>query len=438
MTLLRHRPNCQRLNRRAFLRVGSAGLLGLSLADLLRSESLARPGDQDRGRATGVILIWLGGGPSTIDMWDMKPDAPPEIRGAFRLIATRVGGLQVCEHLPHLAQVMDRVTLVRSLHHAVNDHLVGTSYVMTGNRPSASTDFPSLGSLAARMLPAKPGVPPYLRLGTGVFSDRPGFLGAAYGPFVVAGGAAGLGGRLEGLSLPEEFSLAELEDRERLRQALERSFRRLDRTEIPSRLNRFQQQALDILRSDRVAGALELDQEPKESRRRYGPTPLGRGALAARRLIEAGVRFVTLALGGVWDTHSKCFPALKDNLLPELDQALSALIGDLDERGLLRQTVVYCVGEFGRTPRINDSVGRDHWPQSMAAILAGGGFKAGYVHGRTDRFGREPDTDPCIPEDVSATIFDRLGIGPETKLPLPSGREVPLFPGGAPISQLCG
>jgi uncharacterized protein (DUF1501 family) len=207
---------------------------------------------------------------------------------------------------------------------------------------------------------------------------------------------------------------------------------------MPSGFHRDPQLALVILRAVRVAGALEVDREPQESRRRYGPTPLGRGALAARRLIEAGVRFVTLAVSGLWDTHTNCFAVLSEKLLPDLDQALSALVGDLEERGLLPQTIVYCVGEFGRTPRINDAVGRDHWPQSMAAILAGGGYKAGYVHGRTDRLGREPDADPCIPEDLSATIFDRLGIGPDTKLPLPSGREVPLFPGGAPISQLCG
>jgi hypothetical protein len=421
------------------LRVGTAGLLGITLADVLHLESLAGPRSRDRGRATGVILVWLGGGPSTIDMWDMMPDAPSEIRGAFRPIATRVSGLQVCEHLPRLAQVMDRVTLVRSLHHGISDHVVSKTYVVTGNRPSPTTDFPSLGSLAARMLAAEPGVPPYLKVGEGEsrFGDGPGFLGAAYGPFVVAHGRAGFGQRLEGLSLPEGFSVRELEDRGRLRQAFEKSFRSLDRTELPARLNRFQQQALDILRSDRVAGALEVDREPAVARERYGPTPFGRGALASRRLIEAGVRFVTLSVSSLWDTHDQCFAKLSEKLLPDLDQALSALVSDLEERGLLRQTVVYCVGEFGRTPRINDTVGRDHWPQSMAAVLAGGGFRAGYVHGRTDRLGREPDVDPCAPEDGSATIFDRLGIGPATKLPLAGGREVPLFPGGVVVPQLC-
>jgi Protein of unknown function (DUF1501) len=424
-------------SRREFLSIGSAGLLGLGLADVLRLEAAAparRP-----GRATGVILVWLGGGPSTIDMWDLKPEAPAEIRGDFRPIVTNVPGLRICEHLPRLARVMHRATLVRSLHHAINAHDVGSQYLVTGNLPSTSVEHPSLGSAAARLLPGVPGVPPYFSILSGgrISGDGAGFLGASFGPFVVNGVPGNGRRRPAGLSLPDGFTLRELEDRDRLRRRFEEGFRALDHTELPARLDKYQRSALDLLRSDKVGQALDVGREPAEARGRYGDSAMGRGALAARRLIEAGVRFVTLALSNGWDTHVRNFPALREELLPPLDQTLSALLTDLAERGLLGQTIVYCVGEFGRTPKINEKDGRDHWPGAMAALLAGGGLRPGYVHGRTDRIGSEPDGDGCTPEDVAATLFERLGIGPARKVPMPGGREVALFPGGKVLHQLC-
>jgi hypothetical protein len=421
------------------LTIGSAGLLGLGLADVLRLEAAGPPRHSRQAGATAMILVWLGGGPSTIDMWDLKPDAPVEIRGDFRPVATSVTGLRICEHMPKLARVMHRATLVRSLHHGINDHAVGSRYMVTGNLPSTSVEYPSLGSIAARMLPAVPGVPPYLSLGEQGFlqgNQGPGFLGVSYGPFVVNGVPGNGRQRLPGVSLPAGFTLRELEDRDRLRRRFEEGFRALDRSELPARLDKYQQIALDLLRSDKVGEALDVGREPAEVRRRYGDGALARGALAARRLIEAGTRFVTLSLGNEWDTHERNFPTLRDQLLPPLDQALSALLTDLADRGLLKRTIVYCVGEFGRTPKINDKDGRDHWPGSMAALLAGGGFRSGSVYGSTDRVGGEPDSDGCTPEDVSATIFDRLGVGPARKLPL-GGREVALFPGGKVLRQLC-
>jgi hypothetical protein len=324
-------------DRRAFLQVGAAGLFGLTLADSLRAEAgLARPAGK---RATGVILVFLPGGPSTIDMWDMKPEAPVEIGGEFRPVATSVPGVVVCEHLPRLAKVMDRVTVICSLHHVINDHGAGPRYVLSGRLPGPANP-PALGALAAALLPAKLGVPAAVTLKAwSELETEPGRLGGAYRPLKIdlSGGPGTVRPLLpEGLSLPDTLPVAELEDRERLRRQLDRSLARLDRTEVPARLDRFQQQALDILRSDKVRRALDVSTEPLSVRKAYGlaepafvggaSAVLARALLAARRLIEAGARFVTVGAGGEspvaragWDTHERGFAALRSALLPTLD-----------------------------------------------------------------------------------------------------------------------
>ena len=244
----------KRATRRGFLRIGTASLAGLTLADVLRHEALGGGGATTRARASGVIMVWLAGGPSTIDMWDLKPDAPDEIRGDFRPIATRLEGVSICEHLPLLAGIMNRVTLVRSLTHEINDHSVGSRYLMTGNRPSTSTEFPSLGSVASRMLPGQAGVPSYVSMAEArAPGEGSGFLGDSYNPFVVKVASSGGRQRFDQLSMPEGLSLRELEDRDHLRMRLEQAFRAQDRLELPRRLDTFQQQAMDILRSDKVA-----------------------------------------------------------------------------------------------------------------------------------------------------------------------------------------
>ncbi len=420
-------------DRRAFLRIGSAGLLGLTLPKMLQleGEGATRMTGGTHERATGVILIWLQGGPSTIDMWDMKPEAPEEVRGTFRPVATALPGVQVCEHLPRLAQILNRVTLVRSLHHVINDHGAGAKYVLTGRLPSATAEAPSLGSLAAALLPPADGIPAFITVGLGS-SIGAGQLGPAYGPLRVDLQAGPP--QLEGLTLPKIFPVAALEDRERLRRRLDQSLAELDSSGLPAELDRFQQQALDILRADKTRRALDVGAERPAVQAEYGYSTVGRGALAACRLIEAGARFVTLGTGD-WDTHgSSHFRNLRDELLPSLDQALSALITDLDRRGLLARTIVYCVGEFGRTPRLNVAGGRDHWPGSMATILAGGGFQRGYVHGATDRLGTEPRLNPCTPQDVAATIFHRLGFEPTHRLA--TLRDASVFPEGRVLKPL--
>lgn len=430
------RADCEGYHRRDFLKIGTAGLLGLGLADLLRLESTAAT--KSKRKATGVIMIWLAGGPSTIDMWDLKPDAPDSIRGEFQPIATSAKGVSICEHLPKTAKIMDRCTLVRSLYHSIPEHGVATRYVTTGNLPTPAMNYPSLGSLAAKVLPASGGVPSYVAFRGDqavAVGGGAGYLGAAYNPFEVEGDPQRGRLRVQGIGLPDGFSLNDLADRTKLRNAFDACFRALDKADLPASLDKFHQQALDILRSDKTRRAFELDREPAPLRDTYGRSSFGQSALAARRLIEAGARFVTVGMGG-WDTHAGNFNILRGQLLPRLDQALSALVSDLDQRGLLASTMVYCAGEFNRTPRINSSAGRDHWAQSMAVFLAGGGIAQGYAHGSTDARGMAPVSDACPPDDVSATIFHALGLEPNHEVRMPTGRPVAIFRQGKVIASL--
>jgi hypothetical protein len=283
-------------------------------------------------------------------------------------------------------------------------------------------------------------VPPFvsfgeIRSGTGGVG---GFLGTAFNPFVVEGAGGGKNGvyRARGIQLPTGFTLEELENREKLLKDFDSTFKELDRSaDLVDGYDTFHKQALEILRSDRTKKAFDLAQEKVDVRALYGETPFGQGALAARRLVEAGVRFVTLSLGG-WDTHGQNFQALSKRQLPPLDQTLSALIQDLADRGMLDRTIVYCAGEFGRTPKVNKNAGRDHWARSMAVVLAGGGFKRGYTHGTTDPQGMDAASEPCTPDDVSATIFHCLGIDPHLELTTASGRPVQLFREGKVVEKL--
>jgi hypothetical protein len=440
------RRDCEGFHRRDFLRFGVGGLFGLTLPEILRLEARAETKPSGTGsktqRARAVIQIWLAGGPSTIDMWDPKPNAPEGIRGEFKTISTKVPGVQVCEHLSRMAGLLDRVTVVRSLYHTIPSHGPATVFMTTGNKPTPALEYPSLGSLVARLLPAPPSVPPYVsftQLRSGAAGNA-GYLGPAYNPFTVEGGGGGRNGRsdlrVRDVSLPAGFSLQDLEDRNRLLEKLDRNFSSLDQsTAIVDGLDNFHRQALEILRSDKTMKAFDLSLEPTPTREKYGQTPFGQGALAARRLVEAGVRYITLSIGG-WDTHARNFDTLSKRLLPQLDQTLSALIQDLCDRGMIENTIVYCAGEFGRTPKINKGAGRDHWARSMAVVLAGGGFRSGYIHGGTDLQGTAPVSEPCTPDDISSTIFHRLGIDPSQELTTSTGRPVTLFRDGKVLEKL--
>jgi hypothetical protein len=436
----RCRTDCEGFHRRDFLKIGAAGVFGLSLPELLRLEA-ATPTDRGDRRAEAVILVWLAGGPATIDMWDPKPNAPEGVRGEFKPIATTAAGVQFSEHMPQMAAAADKVTVVRSLAHSIPAHGPGTVYMTTGNKPTPALQYPALGSLTAKLLPTEKGVPPYVSFADlrGGLAGQAGYLGTAYNPFLVEGAGGGRGKpanlRVRGVTLPANFGLDELADRDKLLQGFDASFRTHDHADLAGGLDAFHKQALDILRSDRTKTAFDLQREPESLRERYGFEGFGQGLLAARRLVEAGVRFVTVSLGG-WDTHNKNFEALSKRLLPQLDRGLSALVGDLHDRGMLDRTVVYCAGEFGRTPRVNKNAGRDHWARSMAVVLAGGGFKHGYGHGKTDAQGMAPAADACTPDDVAATLFHTLGIDPARELMTPTGRPVQLFREGQVTPKL--
>jgi hypothetical protein len=337
-----------------------------------------------------------------------------------------------------MAQMLDKTTLVRSLFHTIPSHGPATVFMTTGNKPTPALQYPSLGSLVSRLMPAERGVPPYVtfnELRNGV-AGQAGYLGTAYNPFVIENGKGKGKLQVRGVALPNGFTLDELDNRDRLLQAFDNHFKALDKSaDLADGLDAFHKQALEILRSEKTRQAFDLEKEPAALRERYGLNPFGQGALAARRLVEAGVRFVTLSMGG-WDTHQKNFDALSKRLLPQLDQTLSALIEDLAAHGRLDRTIVYCAGEFGRTPKINKNAGRDHWARSMAVLVAGGGFKRGYVHGSTDTQGMAPAAEPCTPDDVSSTVFHCLGIDPHLELTTPTGRPVQLFREGKVIDKL--
>jgi hypothetical protein len=431
------------------LRIGTAGILGLTLPTILRLESRA---DESRNsepaskkKATSVIMVWLPGGPATIDMWDLKPEAPEGIRGEFKQIDTKVSGVSICEFLPKMAQVTDKVSIVRSLNHTIPSHGPATTFMTTGNKPTPALQYPSMGSLCAKLLTTEKGVPPYVTFNDirGGTAGASGFLGASYNPFMVEGNGGGgkngqqaFNGRVRGITLPQGFSLEELEKREKLLQGFDKGLSDLDKsTDLVDGLDTFHRQALEILRSDKTKKAFDLAKEPQALRDSYTNAPFGLGLLASRRLVEAGVRFVSISVGG-WDTHGQNFQTLKTRNLPALDQPLATLINDLDERGLLETTIVMVAGEFGRTPKINKNAGRDHWARSMAVVLAGGGIKRGYVHGTTDREGMAPATLACTPDDIGSTIFHCLGVDPHTELQTHTGRPVQLFREGKVIDKL--
>ena len=424
------KQDCEGYGRRDFLHVGAASMMGLGLSQLLQAQASASKTSHEKNTAKNVIMVWLSGGPSTIDMWDMKPKAPANIRGEFSAINTSADGIQICEHLPKLAKVMHHCCVVRSIHHTLAAHGPGTELLMTGNRPTPALEYPSLGSVVSHEKQVAEGVPTFMTMGEGAESGA-GYLGAAYNPFraFVAGGRSAVQPGTTTVGLPDGFSVDDLARRGRLLRAFDQQLANVDRSPVAQQLNMFQQQAIDILRSNKTRNALNVAKEDKKIREKYGFRPLSTRLLAARRLVEAGVQFVSVGMAG-WDTHGNNFGSLRTQLLPELDQALATLIEDLEQRGLLDSTLVYCTGEFGRTPAVNGAAGRDHWARAMACLLAGGPIHPGSTFGETDANGFEPTTNPCSPMDVSATVLNSIGIHPDTLLQTPSGRPIAAIGGG--------
>jgi hypothetical protein len=444
------------LTRRRLLQVGGLGLLGWNLPGLLDGGQRS----SRRVRAKSVIFLHQYGGPSHLDSFDMKPEAPAAIRGEYQPISTSAPGIVVCDRLPRMAQVMNKVTVVRTLHHGMRNHNSAGYYSLTGYAPPTDDQrlrdsrelFPAYGSVVDRFAPAPAGVPtfvsyPYvIRDGSITPGQHASFLGQSYDPFFINQDPGRPDFRLPELSLPENISRERLENRREVMQIIDQQTAVLEDSARARGLDAHYQRALTMLTTPHFRRAFDLASEPIAVRERYGPTTYGQGCLLARRLVEVGVRFVTVyfsatiggqSLSGGWDTHgfngNPMYPILDDYLMPITDQTLPTLLDDLEQRGLLDETLVVWAGEFGRSPRINDMAGRDHWPPCYTVLLAGGGVRRGHVHGVSDRIGAFPSQDGVRPEDLSATMFHLLGIDPHTEVRDSLNRPLPIS-GGSVIS----
>jgi hypothetical protein len=431
------------MSRRSFLQVGFLSALGLTLPDYLAARAAAAA----PGPKRAVILVWLWGGPSHLDLFDPKPEAPADVRGPFNAIPTNVAGVRINELLPRLAKQADQYALVRSLHHNSNDHGVAGTICLTGKGAVGGRVEPSWGSVVAKLRPASPPLAPFVAIGAplkeghrSIRGEGGGLLGTAYDPFrIECEGEAGV--RIRNLEPPKEVTAARLERR----RLFVRSLGQLQRGLLPEReavaFDQFYAQAFSLMDSGKAAQVFDLQRESQRLRERYGLFRFGQSCLLARRLVEAGVPFVQVnwsshveaqedAGDGGWDMHSRTFELMQDRHNPMLDRALSALIEDLHVRGLLEQTLVVAMGEFGRSPRINGTAGREHWNQCYCALVAGGGIRGGQVVGASDALGEYPAERPVTPSDMAATIYNRLGI-PRTEL-LAQG----LAPEGEAIREL--
>lgn len=422
--------------RRDFLRIGAVGTLGLTLPRLLQAQATPRT-DRREPRARSVILVYLGGGLSHHDSFDLKPEAPEEIRGIYRPIATNVPGTQVGELLPKMAQVMNKVALVRSGAHNNDHHETATNWVMSGRFGSPFGDFPAIGAVVSHQLGFRGALPPYVSI-----PRNPSFTWEL-------GKSAWLGGRYESFRTGDpnqsNFQVPDIapavnvnlqadQRRRSLLQSMDTLHEQVQGNDQIQTYGEFQRRAADILVSTNARTAFVMEQESDRTRDRYGRTTFGQSALLARRLIERDVRFVTVNYGG-WDHHAQIWNGL-NRKLPEFDQGFSALIEDLDQRGLLATTLVVAMGEFGRTPVINRDTGRDHWGPAASLLFAGAGARGGLVLGQTDRRGAYVTRRPVAPADVAYTIYDAVGVDPHRWLMHPEGRPIEILDRGETVHEL--
>ena len=423
--------NGEGLGRRDFLRLGALVPMGLSMGHLLAAEPAGR------ARAKSVILVYLGGGLSHHDSFDLKPDAPAEIRGKYSSIPTNVTGLRICELLPMMAKTMDKVCLVRSGAHNNDHHETASNWVLSGRFGSAFGDYPAIGAVVAHETGFKASLPPYVSIPRNPSFTwelgRSAYLGGRYESFR-AGDPAAPGYKVRDLGAAEALSDARVERRKSLLQAVDTLAETVKGDDQITTYDQFHKRAAEMILSPEAQSAFDLEKETPELRERYGRNTFGQGALLARRLVERGVRFVTVNYAG-WDHHGKIFEGL-DKKLPEFDRGLSALVDDLHRSGLLKETLVVCMGEFGRTPVINKDAGRDHWGPAASMIFAGAGVQGGRVIGATDRTGAAVTERPVKPGDVAATIYAALGIDLHRELHAPDGRPIPILAEGEPVREL--
>ncbi len=427
---------CAGQSRRDFLRVGGLAGVGLSLCSVLQAEAAA-PALRRGARAKSVILIYLGGGMSHHDTFDMKPDAPAEIRGNYKPISTKVPGLQVSEKLPKLAQQMHRLSLIRSGAHNNDHHETATNWVMSGRFGSAFGDYPAIGAITAHDYGFQSTLPPYVSVPNNPSFTwelgRSAFLGGRYESFK-AGNPNDKNYKVQDVSAATPLSPQSLERRDSLLKAVDTLSKKVHGNDQIATYDEFHQRAAAMLLSTEAKAAFDIGAEPDKLRDTYGRTTFGQSALLSRRLVEAGVRFVTINFGG-WDHHGKIFEGL-DRKLPEFDQGVSALVEDLHTRGTASETLVVVMGEFGRSPKINKDAGRDHWGQAASLLFFGAGAKPGFVLGKTDKFGGYVTQRPVAPADVAYTILDAIGVDPRKQLVTPDGRPIEALDSGEAIREI--
>ena len=436
---------CDGWGRRDFLRIGAAGALGLnmSLPKLLQAE--ASENSLTAKKDVSFIFVFLKGGLSTIDTFDMKPDAPSEIRGPFQSIPSNVPGTRVCEKIPNIAKVMDKFSIIRSFTHRNAGHGPADHYMLTGYHPVGGFDgglkpnnqHPAMGSVISHKLGPRGAIPPYVCLPNMHNSGSSAYLGPEAAPFTIEADPSSPGFAVPDMQPPFSIEAKRIDDRRSLLSKVDRFHKSMEAkaNRVTRELGVFAQRATELMTSKAAKEAFDINKESDKLRDAYGRNTLGQSCLMARRLVEAGVRCVTVEHSN-WDTHYHNFQTLQDDLLPKFDQAIPTLFKDLDSRGLLQNTLVLLTGEFGRTPKINDSAGRDHWSRCFTVALAGAGIKGGRVLGKSDKWAMDPAEDPYGPEDLCATVYNRMGIDPRSEMHTPDGRPIMVTNNGRVIKDL--
>jgi hypothetical protein len=439
---------CDGIKRRDLLQIGALSALGLTLPDWLRMRAAqasdltpgpfpTREGGTRNPSDIACILLWMNGGPSHIDTFDPKPEAPQEIRGEFGVIPTKLKSVYLSEHLPKLAQEIDKYSILRSVTSPDGSHETATHYLLTGYPGNPAVSYPSYGSVVARERGYKTALPPYALMGGYPFGyGGAGYMGPVYNPFSVGGDPNSKNFSVQDVTPPAGVDMARIDRRRAMLAALD-TFQRQVETEPRAiqAMDQFYERAYNLVTSPLAKKAFNLAAEPDKLRDQYGRHTFGQSCLLARRLVEAGVQFVTINQGG-WDTHEQNFSSLKKSRLPELDQGYAALLADLHARGMLDRTLVIWMGEFGRTPKVNSAAGRDHWPNAMSVCMGGGGVKTGMVIGETNERAENPKERPIRVEDVAATIYQALGIDYRKEYISPENRPLKINYDGEPVHEL--
>lgn len=417
--------------RRQLLKVGALGA-GLSLSQYLRLQA-SEPARKKRS----AIFIFMEGAPSHQDTFDLKPKAPVEVRGEFKPISTNVPGIEICEHLPLLAKRADKYAILRGVTHNVADHGLAKKYLLTGNKASQTVSYPEYGSVVSHEYPSAPNLPTYVSIDEAFVG--PGYLGSRFSPLTADKPRHGFPYTVRGVTLEDGLTIEKYASQKQLLDDLDTAFHGFEDLDDQVRgMDRFTEQAFEIISSPETRAAFDLSQEKASESDRFGKHEFGQSLLLAARLVESGVHFVTVRLRPAefdFDTHQDNFPRLR-TLLPPFDQGFAGLLDRLEERGLLDSTALLCAGEFGRTPKINKNGGRDHWARAMCALMAGGDIRGGQVIGETDATAAEPASVGYSPDDVAASFFSNIGIPPKTEFQSNVGRPITLVRDGTPIDSL--